>query len=74
MKKISLPEDNVFGAPCGVPVPAGIYSPAVDDGFYVLLKPLSLGRHTLHFHAESSVGPFVQDVMYELTVVRVLEK
>jgi hypothetical protein len=74
---VALPEDNVFVLPCKdlPPVPlAGVYSPAVDDGVYVLLKPLSLGSHTLHFHAESPVGPIFQDVMYNLTVVRVLKK
>ncbi len=34
--EVALPEDNVFDAPCSPGgVPAGIYSPAVDDGFYV---------------------------------------
>jgi hypothetical protein len=70
---VALPEDNVFVAPCApLPVPAGIYSPAVDDGFYVLLKPLSLGPHALHFHAEA--GGIVQDVTYNLAVVPVLLK
>jgi hypothetical protein len=27
----------------------GIYSPAVDDGYYVMLKPLAVGAHTLRF-------------------------
>jgi hypothetical protein len=45
---VALPVDNVFNDPCGGPgsVPAGIYSPAVADGFYVLLRPLSVGPHT----------------------------
>ena len=75
---VALPEDNVFDAPCSgtVPagVPAGIYSPAVDDGFYVLLDKLSAGNHTLHFHAENSSQGFRQDVTYTLTVVPVLTK
>jgi hypothetical protein len=67
---VVLPKENVFGAP------AGLYSPAVDDGVYVLLDPLHVGKHTLHFHAENlSVKPvFIQDVTYNLTVVTVLEK
>jgi hypothetical protein len=73
---VALPENNVFDSPCtgaGLgDVPAGIYSPAVDDGFYVLLSPLSVGNHTLHFHGESSAGN--QDVTYNLTVVRVLQR
>src|SRR5215831_3476720 len=43
--EVALPEDNVFNALCGGPgsVPAGIYSPAVDDGVYVRLEPLEVG-------------------------------
>jgi hypothetical protein len=71
----ALPADNIFGpdacAP-GVPLPAGIYSPSVDDGFYVTVPPLNPGAHTIHFHAES--GTFTQDVTYNLTIVAVLLK
>jgi hypothetical protein len=45
-------------------LPAGIYSPAVDDGFYVLLDPLSVGNHALHFHAENPMQNFIQDVTH----------
>jgi hypothetical protein len=68
-----FPADNVYGADaCAtkMPLPAGIYSPSMDDGYYVLLPPLKVGPpHTLQFHAES--GTFVQDVTYNLTVVPV---
>src|SRR5271165_2755078 len=67
----ALPKDNVFVAPCGGDSPEGIYSPAVDDGFYVSLKPLSVGPHAIHFHAESPAGTIVQDVTYNITVVPV---
>jgi hypothetical protein len=73
---VALPENNVFDAPCtgaGLgDVPAGIYSPAVDEGIYVLLDPLDIGKHALHFHAENPSAGFVQDVTYNLTVVAVL--
>ncbi len=74
--EVALPEDNVFDAPCASlgGVPAGIYSPAVDDGFYVRLNPLEIGNHTLHFHAENPGAGFVLDVTYGLTVVPVLLK
>jgi hypothetical protein len=68
---VALPKDNVFGLPCLLP---GIYSPAAGDGFYVLLGPLSVGGHTLHFHAENPAGTVNQDVTYHLTVVPVLLK
>jgi hypothetical protein len=68
-----FPADNVFGpnaCDTGIPLPAGIYSPSMDEGYYVLLPPLKVGQHTLHFHAESGTQaePFVQDVTYNLTV------
>ncbi len=49
---VSVPEDNAFVAagffcPPGDPLVAGIYSPAVDDGYYMQLNPLSVGQHTL---------------------------
>lgn len=67
----TLPIDNVFNAICGGPgsVPAGVYSPSVDDGLYVMLKPLKVGQHTIHFHAEGGGG--LQDVKYTITVVPV---
>jgi hypothetical protein len=72
--EVALPEENVFNSICGGPgsVPAGIYYPAVDDGFYVLLRPLPVGDHTLDFHVESpsAVPPFTLDVKCKLTVVR----
>jgi hypothetical protein len=75
---VALPEENVFDAPCAGAMPAGvkagIYSPAVDDGFYVLLDKLSAGEHTLQFHAANPSERFVQDVTYNLTVVPVSTK
>jgi hypothetical protein len=72
--EIALPEQNVFDAPCAFAggVPAGIYSPAVDDGIYVELQPLAIGSHTVHIHAENLAAEFVLDVTYNLTVVPVL--
>ena len=70
MFAVTLPADNLFG------IDAGTYSPAIDDGFYVMLKPLSVGTHALHFKGASSGcpligGPFGVDVTYNLTVVPV---
>lgn len=72
---VAMPLDNIFNAGCGGPgsVPAGVYSPAVDDGFYVHLQPLEVGNHTLHIHGEIP-GVTVQDVTYKLTVVEVLRE
>jgi hypothetical protein len=69
--EVALPEDNVFDAPCtGLGnVPAGIYSPAVVDGFYAILGPLRPGPpHTVQIKAEGSVA---ETVTYTLIVVPV---
>jgi hypothetical protein len=73
---VALPEENTFDTLCASfgGVPAGIYSPAVDDGYYVQLKPLEVGNHTLHMHAENPSASFSLDVTYSLTVVPILLK
>ncbi len=74
--EVALPEDNIFDAPCvgaGLGnVPAGVYSPAVDDGFYVMLNPLTIGPHILHIHGEIPDIGFFLDVTYNLNIVPVL--
>ena len=40
---VELPVNNIFGAP------AGTYGPTFSAGYYVLLKPLPVGRHTVEF-------------------------
>lgn len=74
--ELALPEDNVFAVPCASlgGLPAGVYSPAVDEGFYVGLDPLEVGNHTLHIHAEQPSNNFILDVTYNLTVVPVVQK
>jgi hypothetical protein len=72
------------GLPTIPPTPPGIYSPAVSDGYYVMLRPLSVGTHTLHFTGVSPgctysqtgfVAPGVSvDVTYNLTIEPVLLK
>lgn len=67
---VTLPADNLFG------LPAGTYSPAIDDGFYVMLRPLSVGSHTVRFEGASAGCPllgsgFSVAVEYDLTVVPV---
>jgi hypothetical protein len=57
-----LPADNILGAP------AGETAPAVADGFYLMLAPLSVGQHTIHFHGTFPDFPFTLDITYILTV------
>ncbi len=40
---------------------------AVAAGIYVMLPPLSNGKHTIHFHGV--IGGFVEDITYHLTVM-----
>jgi hypothetical protein len=66
---IALPADNFVNN--FVPCAAGIYSPAVDDGYYVKLDPLTVGNHNLHIRV---TAPFSLDVTYNLVVVKVTDK
>lgn len=36
----------------------------VDDGYYLMLAPMSEGPHTVHFHGESPASTFTLDVTY----------
>ena len=60
---LTLPPNNIFQA-----LP-GVYFPAVDEGFYVMLTPLSVGEHGLRIHEENPSINLVLDVTYHLTVV-----
>jgi hypothetical protein len=63
------------------PVSAAAYSPAVDDGYYVMLKPLPPGAHTLRLTGSSpgcsykltgfSAPGIDVDVTYNLTIAPV---
>ena len=57
-----LPENNIVG------VPAGVYFPFVDSGYYVLLAPLSSGFHTIHFAGTIALFPLSIDVTDNITV------
>jgi hypothetical protein len=72
--EVALPPGNVFEGPCGGPgtVPPGIYSAAVDDGYYAKIERLEPGPHVLHIHSANPGGGFVLDVVYYLTVTPVL--
>lgn len=74
---IALPQNNVFDPICANAglgdVPGGIYSPSVADGVYVMLKPLSVGSHTVRIEAANTDGLSL-DVTYKLKVVPVRRK
>jgi hypothetical protein len=61
---LTLPAGNLFG------IPAGIYAPAVADGFYLLLPPLRPGVHTITFGGTGNLGGlFSQDITYHLRIL-----
>jgi hypothetical protein len=73
----TFPASNIAG--CSPPLPAGVYSPSIDEGYYVQLSPLSACPssspcHTIHFHGEIPSLGAVQDVTYNLTIVPVTLK
>jgi hypothetical protein len=68
----TLPADNIY-AEVGQVIPPGIYpNPqppgAFATGVYLMLAPLSVGRHTLHWTAEIAGSPN-QDITYAITVM-----
>jgi hypothetical protein len=58
-----VPEDNVFGSPDA----AGPHE-CVSDGYWALLPPLSVGKHTIRFAGGFASSGFALDVTYQITV------
>jgi hypothetical protein len=64
---VTLPENNVYGASAGP-------TQAVSDGYWIFLKPLSLGSHALRFKQTTLENPttgtrsYGYDVIYHLIV------
>ena len=59
-----LIDNNIFG------LASGLTSPAISDGYFLMLSPLSPGPHTIHFHGTFPTCPFTLDVTYNLTVAK----
>jgi hypothetical protein len=57
---VTLPAGNIFG------VPAGTLEPSAADGYWLMLRPLAPGEHTVHIHGVPDGG--VLDVTYNLVV------
>lgn len=60
----TLPENNVLGLDPQTPQ-------AVADGYYVILQPMSSGKHIIHFNGilgDPASNPFVTDATYNLGV------
>jgi hypothetical protein len=67
--EFTLPADNLLTAIGEGPFVAGVYSPAVDDGYYVMLQPLPLGDHKIRFQGSVPAFGFSLDITYHITVV-----
>jgi hypothetical protein len=64
---VTLPEGNVVSDA----VPSGTYAPMVSDGYWLMLVPLSAGKHTIHFKGIITGGAFEgfeTEETYNLTV------
>ena len=48
------------------PCVTGTEQPAVQDGYWIMLAPLSAGKHTLHLYGNN--GIWAPDVTYNLTI------
>jgi hypothetical protein len=62
-----LPEDNYFEF-FGLDAPAGTTSLAVDAGIYLMLAPLSVGEHEIHYEGKVEAFDFEIDTTYHITV------
>jgi hypothetical protein len=65
----TLPENNIYSYITGINIPARTVYPAVSDGVYVMLAPLSPGHHTIHFAGDTGAGNFALDVTYHINVL-----
>lgn len=63
---VNVPEDNIYA---GYGLLGGPYHPCVDVGYYLMLKPLRPGRHTIHFTSATADGTFNLDVTYHIKVL-----
>ncbi len=68
---VQLPVDNIFGY-TPEQVPELLFSPSVDEGYYLFLQPLPLGEHEIHWKASWTCpfGDFSLDATYSITVRR----
>ncbi len=66
---VTLPGNNFYGEP------AGNSSVAASDGYWLMVEPLSVGKHTINFGGSLNFfdQSFPQDNTYEINVVSVPE-
>lgn len=59
--ELTLPEQNVVGVPPG-------NTKSASDGYWVFLKPMTGGRHEIHFFSSCRIGTQWIEARYHLTV------
>ncbi|MGI8869899.1 MAG: hypothetical protein ACR2F6_13880 [Mycobacteriales bacterium] len=52
----SLKADPSMIAPLGDPCLTGDWQPAVLDGYFLMFRPLPVGRHVIHVHGMTTTG------------------
>lgn len=63
-----MPPGNVFGADETV-VPELVLSPSAEQGYYLFVRPLPPGSHTIHWIASGCTAGNIQDITYHLKIV-----
>lgn len=63
---LQLPPANVFGLDETV-IPELVLSPTAEQGYYLFVRRLSSGDHTIRWTASGCTG-FFQDITYHITV------
>jgi hypothetical protein len=74
---VQLPPGNLVGAvpvpvsglPDEIVVPELVLTPSAEQGYYLFVRPLSPGTHTIRWIASGCTPDNVQDITYNLTVV-----
>ncbi|MDH4108392.1 MAG: hypothetical protein OEW35_08755 [Gammaproteobacteria bacterium] len=64
---VQLAPGNPFGFDESI-VPELVFSPTAQEGYYVFLKPLSAGLHTIEVYAEGCFPGFSQNLTFSITV------
>jgi hypothetical protein len=60
---VTVPADNIFGLPGGT-----VVGPDADAGYYLMVRPLPPGRHTIHFTGTLPDFALTLDVTDHITV------
>lgn len=64
---VQLPPDNLFGLDEAT-APRLQLSPSAEQGYYLFVRPLSAGKHTIRWTASGCTSGNSQDITYHLTV------